>query len=381
MPTAQVHHFQHKQFPVIESIDDLLPFVSDKKEIRCDRQPNGITILCYMFSDSHTFDHPKSIECRGIAFGEDGRVVSRPLHKFFNLGEKEHLRSEVVQHAPITRIMDKLDGSMIATANVHGTLQLRSKKAFSSDVAQHASQFMNEHENWKRFCELLMQHGYTGIMEWMSPEDRIVLKYDKPQLKLLHVRHNITGEYVLLQPQHEVYNWIEDWDIPQVDSVPLDFPQALKSLETARDMEGYVVQFQDGDMVKMKTPWYLRLHHAVTFLRERDIAELALKEELDDVKAALVESGMNIDEVLQIESRVKNRLIDIEDTVQSMYEEGRDWDRKTFALHFKGHPLFGLAMGKYLGKELDLVHFYTKNYLDKEFSLRVISTHLSEDDS
>jgi len=87
--------------------------------------------------DSNTFDSPEALECRGIAFDQSGKVISRPLHKFFNVGEKEWLSSDsLMKRSDISAIFDKIDGSMIATAWVNGELRLRSKKEFDSKVVE-----------------------------------------------------------------------------------------------------------------------------------------------------------------------------------------------------------------------------------------------------
>jgi RNA ligase len=115
------------QFKRIEHIDDIRSAVTGKEEIKYILQPNGTTIVCYMFQDSHTFDTPEAIECRGIAFGSDGKIVSRPLHKFFNMGEKAWLTpDELLKRDDVVAIYDKLDGSMIATSYHNGKLEFRS---------------------------------------------------------------------------------------------------------------------------------------------------------------------------------------------------------------------------------------------------------------
>ena len=103
-------------FKQINSINDLQPAVAEIKEIRFHRQPNGITIGCYMFMDSKTFELPEALECRGIAFDDAGQVVSRPLHKFFNAGEKEWLAPDRLLEreaaGEVAAIFEKVDGSI-----------------------------------------------------------------------------------------------------------------------------------------------------------------------------------------------------------------------------------------------------------------------------
>lgn len=364
-------------FPIINHIDDVRPAVEHKREIRFGRQPNGVTVGCYLFMDSHTFDSPEAIECRGIAFDEDGSVVSRPLHKFFNVGEKAWLTPDrLAERDDLVAVFEKLDGSMLATAWVRGELQWRSKKSFSSDVVVLTQRLLEQPHNahLNAFAHEVASQGMTAIFEMMHPDARIVVPVEQPSLRLLHVRDNLTGQYVLLDKAHPIHEMVQRHGIvcaPRYEGMSLD--QVMASLETMEGQEGYVLQFANGDMVKLKCPWYQRLHRSITFLRERDIALAALNEELDDLKAVLAEAGIPLEPVNEVESRVKARMLALMDQIEATAKEGADLDRKSFALKYRDEPLFGLMMAQYLGKEPDLRDWFTKNRLKEEFSLRVLA--------
>ena len=364
-------------FKEIGHLKDIQPFVADKKEIRFTTQPNGVTLGCYAFMDSTTFDSPEALECRGIAFGANGQVVSRPLHKFFNVGEKEWLAPDkLLTRDDIAAIFEKLDGSMIATAWLDGQLLWRSKKAFNSDVVKLAIVYLDRPENEciKTFSGEVAARGMTAIFELTHPDARIVVAQDFPAMRLLHVRDNLTGQYVMLDPFHGIHDLIVDHDVPLVERHDgMTLSQALESLPSMEGREGYVIQFKNGDMVKIKCPWYLRLHRSITFLRERDIAQLAINEELDDVKGALAEAGINLAGVNEVEARLKSILSSLLDEIEVIYQQGRELDRKSFALANKDHPLFSMAMQRYLGKEVPLLEWYGRHRLKNDFSLRVLA--------
>lgn len=362
-------HIRHRK--------DLEPHTEGKNEIRFMELPNGVTMCCYMFQDSKTFETKESLECRGIAFDKAGQIVSRPLHKFFNVGEKEWLKPEaILERDDIAAIYEKLDGSMIATAWVDGKLAWRSKKSFESNVVKLTEELLGEPANAciVDFAESCARNGFTAIFELTHPDARIVVSQKKGQLRLLHVRDNLTGEYVTLDPFHPVSNRARELAVPVCPRyTSMEFKESLASLDGMKDMEGYVVQFKDGDMVKMKCPWYLRLHRSITFLRERDIALLALHEELDDVKASLTELGISLESVEEVETRLKNRLTGILDEVEGAYNLDKDLSRKDFAIRHQGHPLFSLMMLRYQGRDLDLSKWFEQKRLKEEFSLRILT--------
>lgn len=364
-------------FKTVKHISDIQPVVAQKKEIKFFRQPNGITLGCYLFMDKDTFDTPEALECRGICFDEDGAVVSRPLHKFFNVGEKAWLAPEQVKaRTDIVDIYEKIDGSMLATCWVNGKLHWRSKQSFESEVVKLTRKFLAEPENAHiaAFAEEVAKSGMTAIFELTHPDARIIVAPDKPRLRLLHVRDNITGAYVLLEPSHAVHGIISKFDVPRVARVEgADVAEILSSLEGMKDKEGYVIQFANGDMAKIKCPWYSRLHDAVSFLRERDIAWLALENRLDDVKAALIELKIDLSKLNDVETRLKNALTSLIDEIEAVYEADKHLDRKDFAIKNKEHPLFGLVMLRYAGKQIDIADWYGRNRLRDEFSLKTLA--------
>ena len=72
----------------IEHIDDILPHIEGKNEFKIHHHKEGYTTIDYMFEDTNTFDNEVLLECRGIKFDADGKILARPLHKFLNLGQK-----------------------------------------------------------------------------------------------------------------------------------------------------------------------------------------------------------------------------------------------------------------------------------------------------
>lgn len=366
-----------QSFPKIHHIDDIRPAVSHKKEIRFLQQANGTVVGCYQFSDQGTFDTALTRECRGIAFAPDGTIVSRPLHKFFNLGEApEVLLDKVLARPDLVGVYDKLDGSMIATAWLNGTLCWRSKQSFTSDVVRLAEEYLAapEQQALRNFAAQVASRGWTAIFELTHPMARIVVNPGPPRLRLLHVRDNITGAYLMLDKDHPIHDLVLAHAIECVPRFDYTVTQARATLDAMVQQEGYIYQFANGDLVKDKCAWYQRLHKSVTFLRERDIAHLALTHGLDDIKAALTEAGVDLQPVLEVETRVKDRMVELSDRVEEIHQVGGAMDRKSFALAYQSDPLFPLAMMRYLGREVLYVDWFMKNRLREEFSLRVLAS-------
>jgi len=362
---------ENMMFPVIECLDDLLPHIKNKPEIRVDHQSNGMTVVCYMVSAENTFDSAWTRECRGITFGPDGKIAGRSLHKFFNVNEREETRPENLP-SNIVRLMDKRDGSMIHTVKVGDTFRLKSKKSFDSDVAKAATEWINrpENANFYRFCEVMAWNDETAIFEFTAPDARIVLPYKNAELKLLHVRDNKTGEYWNRDYMHGIFgkgNCVEEFNCEFITLQML-----LDQAKTVENIEGWIAQFPN-EMVKVKCDWYLKRHRAMTFLRERDIAQLVLDEGLDDIKSMLVGDGVNIADILAIENKVAQQIVEMELRVKDILYWDSTMDRKSFAIKHQGTPHFGLLMAAYTGKEPNYKDYFEKNILKQEYSLRQLA--------
>lgn len=375
-------------FPVIRHIEDMSPVLISKDEIKglsVNFEDMGIqtgTIVCYLFAGPETFDSPLAREARGVAFDSEGNVISRPLHKFFNVGEKSHTSKEIVidrwNRGEVAAVYEKLDGSMISTAWYNG-LYLRSKKSFNSDVVRLAWSIVDHNPKLKKFCAAIASAGMTATFEITHPAAQIVVRHKQGKLRLLHVRNNMTGKYVT----NSVYvqEMIDLCDIECVNTFSFASAEAMfDTLETMQDMEGYVIQFTDGDMVKVKCPWYLRLHRSVTFLRQRDIALLVLKEEIDDAKSALTEVGIDVKLVEKIEQDVLYRLKNIVEQVEGRFNEDRDLSRKDFAIKNNKFPYFKLLMDRYSGKDVNYQEWFILNRLKDVYSLDPLTASVAEED-
>jgi RNA ligase len=324
------------EFPYIQNITDVLPAIEGRDEFVV-AVKEGYTVINYNVMMADTFDCDIRRECRGIIFDtESGEILRRPYHKFFNVNEREETQDHVVDLSQSHAILEKLDGSMIAPFVVNGDL-IWGTKMGATDVAEPVEDFALLHENYSQFARFLIRRGYTPIFEWCSRKQRIVLDYKEDQLILTAIRDLTTGRYMSWDL---VTNLTDLYFIPVVGKwetgVDMDnktmssFVSYVRDLE---DVEGFVVRFSDGHMLKLKCDWYVQIHKAKEkILQDRNIVELILDDKLDDVMAHLPQEDR--DRLTQFENQFNLAVADI------VYFLANDlsWiredmiDRKTFAL-------------------------------------------------
>jgi RNA ligase len=305
------------RFPIIRNINDVLPHVEGRDEfVVAERE--GYTVVNYVVAMADTFDmYPAGYdgplstydlggairrECRGLIFYPDGRLMSRPFHKFFNVNEREETQTHAVDMSQQHVIMEKMDGSMIRPILVDGHLRLATKMGVTS-VAMDAEAWLAAHSHtehlkqWLRWC---MGMDVTPIFEWVSPFNQIVLAYEEADLVLLAMRDNETGEYHM--PDACPFN-----TVAQYGSVEGNLADYISRQRGSEGREGDIIRFADGHMLKVKNDWYVRIHKTVDrIVFDRNIVNLILNEEVDDVVPML--PRVQADRVRDFERRFAERL-------------------------------------------------------------------------
>lgn len=279
---------QQQLFPEIKTISDVLPHISGRDEFSI-TEKNGYKVICYNVETDGTFDDAFRRECRGIIFNDAGEIISRPFHKFFNVGQKAETQPNLIDVSKPHHLLTKADGSLIQVFQKEkgGELIFGTKRGetdIAASAANHAFNVMGrEFLEWVR---TIVESGFTPLFEWVSPnpETKIVLNYEHDDLILIAARDRITGEYI--------------WDLGE-----LNCPSTvIKHNENAFDdvatlivhsrrlegEEGYVLVFEDGQRIKFKSDWYLQIHKAKELVQqERHIVLGSINNTLDDVIGVL----------------------------------------------------------------------------------------------
>ncbi|MER9911647.1 hypothetical protein NKJ71_13540 [Mesorhizobium sp. M0050] len=273
-------------FP-ISHIDDVLPHIEGRNDFVVAHK-DGYSVIDYVFAGDDTFAHPARIECRGLKFAPSGAILARPLHKFMNIGQTPETQPDRIDFSRPHIIMDKLDGSMIHPAIVHGEVVFMTRMG-RTDVARKAERHLTP--RLVASCRGLLEDGVTPIFEWTAPDNRIVVRYGKSSLTLLAMRDNRTGYY-----------WTRDWVVkaakdmgmPAVRIHPSTHTSAADFLACARAIqgaEGFVVRFDDGLWVKAKGEDYVLKHRAKDGISmEKNLLALVIAGGIDDVLPLLDEA-------------------------------------------------------------------------------------------
>ena len=317
------------EFPIIKHLDDVRPAIEGRDEFIIAERDWGY-VVNYMVALSDTFPPvldneywcpgckmpvsetkgcgsqrcPEAVnlaairrECRGLLFHKDGTIMSRRLHKFFNVNERDETQFYEIDFNRPHVILEKLDGSMITPVVTDAGTRWGTKMGIT-EVSLGAELFVAHNPKYTIFAEYVMSLGFTPIFEWCSRKQRIVIDYPEDRLVLLALRNNVSGEY---KPYDFMSLLADQFSIDAVKTYvgnPMSMAHLMEETKDSEGIEGYIIRFDNGHMLKMKGEWYLRIHKTKDNLtHEKNVIDLLVNEKMDDVKAFMMdEDRKRVDE-------------------------------------------------------------------------------------
>jgi len=328
------------QFPAINNISQVLPLIADRSEFVVAEKEGGYTVVNYVVMMNDTFppvvDTETAIlrELRGMIFNtETGLPIARRLHKFFNVNEREETLINTVDFDQPHVILEKLDGSMITPFMTTAGIRWGTKMGVT-DVAIPVEAFVAANPIYDTFARWAQSEGITPIFEWCSRKQTIVIDHPEDKLVLIAIRFNITGEYM---PYDKMVEEVEDTGIPVVRAFEGTVENMQALVDYTRDLiniEGFVVRFDSGHMLKVKAEDYLRKHKAKDSMsREKNVIELIVSGNVDDVKSFLSPEDLKRLEKFEDEFW-KGVRITTRELRHKRDRAGYELDRKTYAVDF-----------------------------------------------
>lgn len=287
---------------------------------------------------------------RGITFKKSGELLSLPFPKFFNINQ--NAESQFVDHKNKNAVIyEKADGTMIHCYFLDGKIVASTCRSSNNIQSRDALNFINSNNLLQNQIVESIDFGYTPIFEWVAPHNQVVVWYDQPRLIYLMSRHRATGAFLFEEKYHD-----------KVRKFDVRFGDILNSV-SGENFEGYVCHLEDGNIFKVKTPWYLLRHRSVDLLSKPKykIYEVALNGFLDDVISLAPQTHREI--YVQVQKEVDRDFlsskIDLETKFNNLIQQcGNINDvgfRKRFVELVKGDDNFSAYMMMLSGKNADKV--------------------------
>lgn len=235
-------------------------------------------------------------ECRGVIIDMDTlKVVSRPFDKFFNHGEVLASRIDWKTAA----VQEKLDGSLMTMYWYNEQWQVATSGTPDACAPVGAHDMTFKDLFWKVFkdhnYELPVDTNKCYVFELMTPYNRVVVRHDFNQLKLIGARDLLTMQEIDIQKESFGFQPVGTFNNLS-DFAGLD--ATFSNIDPVRQ-EGYVVVDAGFNRVKVKHPGYVLLHRAKDGLSTRRIVDIIKTGESTEVLAHFPEWQAEFDRVLE----------------------------------------------------------------------------------
>ncbi len=341
------------------------PFYETKIEV--DGFP--VSIFNYRLAQYSDFNEPiksnpnlKAFEMRGLTFvfNKDGSLYKRfvLLEKFFNLNQVPDSMYSVVKNYKIRYVNNKEDGSIASFVKLpNGKVVGKSKMGFDNDQANGINKIYKTNPDVKSFVDWALNNDIVPIFEYVAPHNRIVLRYSEEELILLRLRDLNTGKHIDIKSHLDKIGSIKI--APFEDDDTLD--DLIEKSKTEAEREGWIVQFDNDHMVKIKTDWYCQRHGLLTndIYREHIIIGYILDDKIDDILGQIPEdekeAHLRIQKIISIVKRALNKkVVEIQSAFNDFVKSGSD--KKDYALNHRiGNENFPFVMNMDKAEKLKLM--------------------------
>lgn len=277
---------------------------------------------------------------RGLILDDQGRIIAKPFPKFFNLGEPA---CPPIPNEPYD-VFEKVDGSLGIWYYYDGDWRVATRGSLENDYTVYAQKHADLlrksffPDTWTILTEICMPAAEDGMPRAVKHEPGIHLlgavnRYDFTDLCPRIVREGWAGPH---GAKWEGTESIETF---------------LKRAKEKEGTEGWVLRFESGLRMKIKTAWYLQLFRAISNLTEKHIKELMTKAGLDAWLKDFPEELQ--DDAKAIYTAIYERFVERRDRIMRDFALFNHPDRKTFALSIKDHPEKSYLFSLYDRKNID----------------------------
>jgi T4 RnlA family RNA ligase len=253
------------------------------------------------------------------------------LPKFFSLNQTRGYMLNDLKNIPVVGVYEKFDGSLITAIVIDNKVYCRSKNSFYSSQAVKANQLIEQNIELKDYIIAQSKLDNVCIFELIGV-DRVVVEYDKIELRGLFLRNNSTGV-------------LTAWENDGPENFISQYPtiESLVNIDK-KNFEGVVALLADGRLVKSKTNWYETMHDVTVEKTDNlnRIIALVLAGHSDDAIASL-QNEERKEIIREVETVVFSAYKEIMKNVKEVFSRLQTEDRKTLAQEISDKGIFGMA--------------------------------------
>ena len=297
------------------------------------------------FEEFEKFKDKGSYELRGLTFVKDKeweRYLG--LHKFFELNQAPGWMEEDLKNKKIIKAVEKIDGSLLQPVLMDGKIYFKTKLSFEAYQAKRANEIMLKNPHIKQYILDKFKENKIPIFEYISPKSQVVMDYGKEDLILIQVRDLKTGKYDLEFEKEAKKRGIKHAKEFEIKSLE----EFINLAKTQKDIEGWILIFEDMKFVKVKTDEYLRRHKLLGKIQPHKIIAAILEKRDNEYKEILNKKSEKYEYFKEIEERFLKKYNELKREAKKAVK----LPKKEFKKRYSNHPYYELfALCKNKGME------------------------------
>lgn len=346
--------------------DEILEnFIKKEQEVDITDNENGTYSIKYKHSGQNFEKNPLLLIARGLVLDKNGKIIARGFDKFFNLNElndryefdengnpiegkrrfsekfiKERATLGDIKDNDFITVTEKRDGSLILLSTYNNDF-ICATSSKATDKSPLISTSYNYFKNNKNLYEYLKNNNKTLAFEYTGPNNQILIFYNKPQFTLLAEIDNKTGKR---SKRETLENLSKLYNLNVVEEKTMTYGKLKEILKTQKNIEGFVAENKYGNLIKLKTNYYMKNTKIFTpiFLElDRGIS----KEGLDSIFTAYYDGS--IDDLLAFESQneflnkkgvirnIVNKIISKEKEIENLSKITKNWSNREIGISNK----------------------------------------------
>jgi len=257
-------------------IDDLRDKISNGYISRTKHPTNdNLFILNYTHKTLREWEWNKTlIHCRGTIVDKDYNILWKPFPKFFDFNQYRDLRNCVYNLYGVMykdcfsdsyTITEKLDGSLGILYHNGNDWSIATRGSFDGPQAIKANEILHN-----KYPIIQPNPNFTYLFEIIYPENTLVVDYgNKEDLILIDVIDTESGKPINWRGDSSLCNLYNIF--PQVTYYNNTIEELEEFLLEGNNAEGFVVRYDNGLYVKVKTESYKLLAKLLSNISDRNI--------------------------------------------------------------------------------------------------------------
>lgn len=255
---------KYKKEPTEES--SLLIKLLANENIRVSLNVEDITNPLFTFKYAHSgVDFTDSLvrNARGLTLNRESEIVTIGFEKFFNYKQLEEyeqydddFKDKYSRVAPkdIYKVWEKLDGTFIALGLDGDRFVSATSSSTKTDFSKNAQDYFESLSTADALKTYMKENNLSLFFEYTSPRNQIVIPYQKEKYTLIGARHNDIEDTRILRLD------LEQFGIQAVKPQEMTLDELIDYQRTNETTEGFVVENQEGKLIKFKTDYWFEQH-------------------------------------------------------------------------------------------------------------------------